>query len=192
MAHVMHDDGRSHPVVFGAADGLSRRLVQAFGEQWKKETGEAPRVLDWPLSASLTDALSEADAVFVAMASADAAALKAALPPSMTVYATSQLNSRQPEAALAGVRFIDMPWFLMTAQAEVRHYPRPSATLTVQTERLYALGIDAYRLAVQMAGGKWSAAGLRLDGVTGNLKLGRDRQFERILPLAVMMPDARP
>ena len=28
-------------------------------------------------------------------------------------------------------------------------------------------------------------------GVTGDLKLGRDRQFERILPLAVMMPEVK-
>jgi outer membrane PBP1 activator LpoA protein len=129
--------------------------------------------------------------VFIAMTATDAAALKAALPPDMPVYGTSQLNTRKPDSALAGIRFIDMPWFLMTEQAEVKHYPRPTATLTVQTERLYALGIDAYRLALQMATSKWSPASLRLHGVTGDLKLGRDRQFERILPLAVMMPEVK-
>jgi len=192
MAHVMHDDGRVNPLVIGAGDVLSRRLVQAFSEQWKKETGSVARVLDWPVSSSLADALSQSDAVFVAMAAPDAAALKAALPSGMTVYATSQLNSRKPEAALAGIRFIDMPWFLMTEQAEVRHYPRPSSVMTVQTERLYALGIDAYRLAVQMGSGKWTPSSLKLYGVTGDLRLGRDRQFERILPLAVMMSESRP
>lgn len=191
MARLMRDDGRNAPLVVSANDVLSRRLTQAFVEEWKKDAGVAPRVLDWPVSAPLTNALAQSDAVFIAMTPPDAAALKAALPPSMTVYATSQLNSRKPDPALAGIRFIDMPWFLMTEQAEVQHYPRPTATLTVQTERLYALGIDAYRLALQMATTKWSPSSLRLHGVTGDLKLGRDRQFERILPLAVMMPDLK-
>lgn len=57
--------------------------------------------------------------------------------------------------------------------------------MTPQTERLYALGIDAYRLAVQMAAARPGAV-IRLDGVTGDLKLGRDRVFERQLPAGVM------
>lgn len=190
MARLMNDDGREHPLVFSAGDVLSRRLTQAFVDEWKKETGSAPRVLDWPASTPISAEVASADSVFIAMPTLDAATLKAALPPDMNVYATSQLNTRKPDAALAGIRFIDMPWFLMTEQNEVKHYPRPATPLTVQTERLYALGIDAYRLAVMMAAPKWSAATLRLHGVTGDLKLGRDRQFERILPLAVMMPDA--
>jgi outer membrane PBP1 activator LpoA protein len=192
MARLMRDDGRNNPLVVRASDVLSRRLTQAFVEEWQKETGAAPQVLDWPMSAPLTDTLAQSDAVFIAMMPPDAAALKAALPASMTVYATSQLNLGKTDASLAGIRFIDMPWFLMTEQAEVKRYPRPSASLTVQTERLYALGIDAYRLAVQMATTKWSPGSLRLHGVTGDLKLGRDRQFDRILPLAVMMPDVKP
>jgi len=191
MARLMRDDGRNNPLVVSANDVLSRRLTQAFLDEWRKETGAAPLVLDWPAAGAITGAVAQSDAVFIAMTATDAAALKAALPPDMPVYGTSQLNTRKPDSALAGIRFIDMPWFLMTEQAEVKHYPRPTATLTVQTERLYALGIDAYRLALQMATSKWSPASLRLHGVTGDLKLGRDRQFERILPLAVMMPEVK-
>lgn len=190
MAHLMQDDGRQHPLVVATSDVLSRRLTQAFVDEWRKMTGVSPSVLDWPFSGSMSGALAGADALFIAMTPPEAAALKAAVPSTLTVYATSQLNTRKPDNALAGVRFIDMPWFLMPEQAEVKRYARPQTQLTLQTERLYALGIDAYRLALQMAGGKWTPATLRLHGVTGDLKLGRDRQFERSLPLAVMLPDS--
>lgn len=190
MATLMQTDGRASPLVVATGDVLSQRLAQAFAAKWKKDTGAAPQTLSWPSNTPLNEALATADSVFVAMTPPDAALLKAALPADMTVYATSQLNSSQPDPALAGIRFIDMPWFLMQQQDEVKRYPRPVTPLTVQTERLYALGIDAYRLAVLMSSGKLTAANLHLHGVTGELSLRRDRQFERILPLAVMMPNA--
>ncbi|MBV8645773.1 MAG: penicillin-binding protein activator [Paludibacterium sp.] len=189
VAHLMRDDGRANPLVVSTADPLSKRLAQAFVDEWRKQTGAAPAVLAWPFTAPMTDTLAHADSVFIAMTPPEAAALKAALPGPLSVYATSQLDTRKPDAALAGIRFIDMPWFLMPEQAQVKRYPRPSAALTMQTERLYALGIDAYRLAVLMAKGKPVPGMLKLSGVTGDLQLGADRQFERVLPLAVMMPD---
>ena len=190
MARMMHDDGRTSPLVVSAGDVLSQRLTQAFSQEWQKQTGSAPVVLAWPATTPLADAVKSADSVFVAMSADDAAALKPTLPDALTVYATSQLNTRNPVPALAGIRFIDMPWFLMPDQTEVKHYPRPASPLTVQTERLYALGIDAYRIALMMSNGKWSVANMHLHGVTGDLKLAHDRQFERTLPLAVMMPAA--
>lgn len=188
MVGLMRDDGRQAPLVFSAADPLSSRLTQAFVDEWHRQTGGAPRVLDWPPAGSLNQLVGNADSVFVAMTATEAAALKAALPRELTVYGTSQLNVRRPDPTMAGLRFIDMPWFLMPEQREVKRYPRPTSQMPLQTERLYALGIDAYRLAVQLGRGKWNAGTLKLHGVTGDLKLGRDRQFERLLPLAVMMP----
>lgn len=189
VVRIMQEDGRGKPLVVSTADPLSRRLTQAFVDEWQKRTGVTPSVLDWPFDAAMTGALAQADAVFIAMTPHEASALKAALPATLSVYATSQLDTRKPDASLAGIRFIDMPWFLMPGQEQVKHYPRPSAALTMQTERLYALGIDAYRLAVLMANGKPAPGTLKLSGVTGDLMLGHDRQFERTLPLAVMMPD---
>ncbi len=189
MVSVMRDDGRSKPLVVSTADPLSHRLAQAFVDEWQKRTGAAPAQLDWPFSAPMTESLAQADAVFIAMTPPEASALKAALPSNLSVYATSQLNTRKPDASLAGIRFIDMPWFLMPEQEQVKRYPRPSAALTMQTERLYALGIDAYRLALLLAAGKNTPATLKLSGVTGDLQLGSDHQFGRVLPMAIMMPD---
>ena len=57
-------------------------------------------------------------------------------------------------------------------------YPRPAEPLTLATERLYAQGIDAFRLARRLAGR--DTPGLTLDGVTGWLSL-RGREVQRSL-----------
>ena len=57
-------------------------------------------------------------------------------------------------------------------------------------ERLYALGIDAWRIGQALLA---RHAEIVLDGVTGKLTLGRDRQFARELAsarLGATLPDA--
>lgn len=185
VAGVMFEDGRRNPLVVASQDALSARLRKAFVEQWQAIGGKNARVVE-ANGTPLPAAAAQADAVFLAVDDQEAGAIRQALPPELPVYATSQLNSRHPPAALNNVRLIDMPWFLMPQHAAVKRYPRPDRALTMQTERLYALGIDAYRLAVLLANPKAVPATLRLDGVTGDLQLGRDRQFTRQLPLAVL------
>ncbi|MBI3146656.1 MAG: penicillin-binding protein activator [Pseudogulbenkiania sp.] len=188
VAGVMFEDGRRNPLVVASQDVLSARLRKAFVEQWQAIGGKSVRAIEANGAglASLPAAAAQADAVFLAVDDQQAGAIRQALPPELPVYATSQLNSRHPPAALNNVRLIDMPWFLMPQHEAVKRYPRPDRALTMQTERLYALGIDAYRLAVLLANPKAAPATLRLDGVTGDLQLGRDRQFTRQLPLAVL------
>ncbi|OHX21390.1 penicillin-binding protein activator [Chromobacterium sphagni] len=187
LARLMRDDGRTSPMLVVGRDALSQRLGAAFADEWRALTGKP--ALQQPFDAdnlpALLQASGQADALALALDAAQAAKLKAALTPDMPVYGTSQLNVGGSQPELAGVRFIDMPWFLMPDHPAVKRYPRPANALTPQTERLYALGIDAYRLAVQMAGSRPGAI-IRLDGVTGDLRLGRDRVFERQLPAGVM------
>ncbi|KZE83648.1 penicillin-binding protein activator [Chromobacterium subtsugae] len=187
LARLMRDDGRVNPLLVEGGDALSQRLAKAFADEWRALTGKDAqrRPFDGGNLPALLEASGQADALALALDAAQAAKLKAALTPDMPVYGTSQLNIGGNQPELAGVRFIDMPWFLMPDHPAVKRYPRPAAALTPQTERLYALGIDAYRLAVQMAAARPGAV-IRLDGVTGDLKLGRDRVFERQLPAGVM------
>ncbi|MGD1824933.1 Penicillin-binding protein activator [Chromobacterium violaceum] len=187
LARLMRDDSRAAPLLVVGGDALSQRLGKAFADEWRAAAGKPVRQMAFDANdmAPLLQAAGQADAVALALDVAQAARLKSALTPDVPVYGTSQLNVGGMQPELAGVRFIDMPWFLMPAHPAVQRYPRPAAPLTRQTERLYALGIDAYRLAVQLAGSRPGAV-VRLDGVTGDLKLGRDRAFERQLPAGVM------
>src|SRR4029450_7517630 len=73
----------------------------------------------------------------------------------IATYAGSSVNDRQPRETLRDledVRFVDIPWLTNPDAREFARIPRPpssSATL----ERLYALGIDAFRVAQLFADG---------------------------------------
>jgi outer membrane PBP1 activator LpoA protein len=57
-------------------------------------------------------------------------------------------------------------------------YPRPAYDESLELSRFYALGIDAFRMAMVLLAGKPRDA---FDGVTGRLTLGPDSMFVRAL-----------
>lgn len=183
VARLMRTDGRAKPLVLFANDAIGKRMAHAFAEEWARLARSQPAQLAWGAEPLPVGPLGQADSLFLALGAPAAAVVKASLPTELGVYGTSQLNERSPDARLRGVRFIDMPWLLMPEHPTVRRYPRPAHALTMQTERLYALGIDAYRVAVAVAA-KLPSPGWQFSGVSGDLKLMRDRQFERELPAA--------
>ena len=103
----------------------------------------------------------------------------------LPIYATSQVfpGDAGPLAGfdLAGVRFLDMPWLLQPDHPAVMIYARPDFGESIEIGRFYALGIDAFRIAQMLIAGRTDT---ELDGVTGRLTLGRDRQFVRSLTAA--------
>ena len=116
------------------------------------------------------------------------------------LYATSQVNPGNigPLVGfdLAGVRFLDMPWLLQQDHPAVMIYPRQGFGGALDLDRLYALGIDAFRLSQALLVG---TAGSVVDGVTGRIQLTRDGQFVRELAAAhfsggklVIQESARP
>jgi hypothetical protein len=87
---------------------------------------------------------------------------------------------------MEGIAFVDMPWLIEPDHPAVMTYPRAATPYSAELERLYALGIDAYRVAAE-----WLKGGQRfeLDGVTGRLRVdpvlaGR---VERLPSLAVFV-----
>ena len=64
-----------------------------------------------------------------------------------------------------------MPWFAEPDHPAVMAYAKPAQALAVEYERLYALGIDAWRLG-QLIFKSGNAINLPpLDGVTGRISL---------------------
>ncbi len=104
--------------------------------------------------------------------------LHSALP----VYATSQLFNGNADTLtnydLADIRFVDMPWLLQPDHPAVMIYPRANPPLTPDMERLYALGIDSFRLLQILLDGSYRTA-LPLDGVTGRIRLSNNNQLQR-------------
>jgi outer membrane PBP1 activator LpoA protein len=136
--------------------------------------------------------------LFVALDAAQTIQLRSAIGSEIPLYGTSQLNpltlatataaadaaakaaaanaappandSRLPE--LDGVHLVDMPWQLQADHAAVAAYPRSVANADVKPnadlERLYALGIDAFRVASEIAAQR---SGFDIDGVTGQINV---------------------
>ncbi|MBX8498065.1 penicillin-binding protein activator [Pseudomonas cichorii] len=103
------------------------------------------------------------------------------------VYATSHLFTNSNDQAqyldLNGVRFCETPWLLNAndplRQQVTAQWPQASGSLG----RLYAMGIDAYRLAPRLGQLK-TLPESRIDGLSGSLSLSPSRRVERQLPWA--------
>jgi outer membrane PBP1 activator LpoA protein len=87
------------------------------------------------------------------------------------------------------VRLLDIPWQLEADHPAVMVYPRLIVPVdkkrSTDMDRLYALGIDAYRVARLVA---MQRKQFELDGVTGKLIVGFNKDsahFERIEAQAI-------
>jgi outer membrane PBP1 activator LpoA protein len=179
-----------------------RRAAGAFAAQWRTHGLQVES-----MQLSLTGAYLNANAlvqlktrlqsenpalIFVALDAAQTSQLRSAIGNDIDIYGTSQLNpltltdwdNAEPLAALEGVRLIDVPWQLQADHTAVMAYPRlqPAAgqRRSADIERLYALGIDAYRVAHNIA---INQTDFQIDGVTGKLtvRFGKGPSFfERI------------
>jgi outer membrane PBP1 activator LpoA protein len=109
---------------------------------------------------------------------------------SLPVYTTSRVYSGQPDAGkdsdMNGIIFCDMPWTLESG-GNADHLQQNINTAwpanASRYRRLYALGIDAYRLTPYLGelGNNMFGA---YHGVTGNLSLGARGHINRSLRCA--------
>jgi outer membrane PBP1 activator LpoA protein len=129
--------------------------------------------------------------LFVALGAQQTIQLRSSVGTDIPLYGISQLNprnqsadpsTRQPE--LDGVKLLDIPWQVATDSEVVSTYPRPIVDdpqkHNADLDRLYALGIDAYRIALEIGRGNKS---FDIDGVTGKLNVSIDSfgsHFQRL------------
>ena len=190
VAQLAVKEGRLNAFTINGETPLLRRIHQAFVDEFTrlggKHVAEYEFTADPASLARIKQAtgLGLADMAFLAL---DFQRARLARPylGSLPLYATSQINpgNAGPLAGfdLADIRFLDMPWLLQPDHPAVMVYPRQEFRDALELERLYALGIDAFRIAQALLEGKSGGA---LDGVTGRLSLGRDQQFARELTSA--------
>jgi outer membrane PBP1 activator LpoA protein len=120
--------------------------------------------------------------LFVALDAQQTVQLRSSIGADTPLYGISQLNprnqsadpnSRQPE--LDGVKLLDIPWQVAADSPVVSTYPRPIVDdpqkHNADLDRLYALGIDAYRIALEIGR---SHRNFDIDGVTGKLSINID------------------
>jgi outer membrane PBP1 activator LpoA protein len=135
-----------------------------------------------PPKRPLPPPVAPSNVAFLAVDSAQARMLRPYLNPSLPVYATSQLFNGSHDTLtnydLNDIRFVDMPWLLQPEHPLVTRFAHAGPQLSADLERLYALGVDAYRL-VQVLLQQSQAKALPLDGVTGRISLKDANTFQR-------------
>jgi hypothetical protein len=187
VATLAAQQGRRRALVVSAKTVLSKRLSQAFGEEWTRRGNQVIEEFGFTSDAAelgkLRDtlAVSTSDMVFLALDAQQSKLMRSYLGLSMPIYATSLVNAGADALGrleLNGVTFVDMPWLLLPDHPAVLSYSRPdNAQANMESQRFYALGIDAYRIAQVLAtpGAEFDV----LDGVTGTVTLDRERRFAR-------------
>ena len=190
IAQLAFRDGRRNSFVVSDDTPLGKRMRQAFLEEFSGLGGNVVAEFSYgadPASLNklrLASNLGVADMVFLALDYAHASTVRPYLANIPAVYATSQVNAGKGPLAvreLNQVRFVDMPWLLQADHPAVMVYPRPRFGDEIDFERLYALGIDAFRLGLELLRRNRDPV---LDGVTGRISLTRAQQFVRELPAA--------
>jgi outer membrane PBP1 activator LpoA protein len=157
----------------------ARRGAQAFRDAWLALGGEMREVVEFAgprpprdLRARLGTPLP--DIAFLSMGAEQARVLRSALGADTIVWSTSlasigsSTQLRLPE--LDGMRVLEMPWQIEPDNPAVMAYPRSPTGFNVEMQRLYALGIDAFRVGRQLIAGDTA---FELDGVTGRLQFDR-------------------
>ena len=201
------EDGRRNAFVISDDTALGKRMRHAFVEEFAAAGGIV--VAEFAYGADQVSlnklrhavGLGVADAFFLALNFPNARTVRPYLGNSIALYATSQVNAHRANALAAHdlnlVRFVDMPWLLQPDHPAVMVHPRgPYGDAAVDFERLYALGIDAFRIGLELLRHNPEPV---LDGVTGRIRLGPGRQFARELTEAqfvdgkvVILREARP
>ncbi|WP_180279453.1 penicillin-binding protein activator [Massilia psychrophila] len=204
--------GTEHPggtaLIIAGSSAWQRRIAASFAARWK-QLGYSSQMLvvadsnGYLSEASLGQLSAQLDAaqpalLFTALDASQAGQVRGALGPELPIYGTSSVNpgtfagaGADPGAVLTelnGLRLLDLPWEVDSAHPAVMAYPRWSGATarTLDMDRLYALGIDAFRVAREIA--LRPGADINLDGVTGRLSVrfgNGPARFERIEPAAV-------
>ena len=180
-------EGAHTAVVITSPSALAKRVQEAFEREWSRDAGQTVARItfsgtddDAPLVRERLAGV-RADIVFMALEPAQARMVRPYISGMLPLYATSMSVNPRAEAIvnvdLQGVRYPEMPWFVQPDHPAVMVYPAPR-NMSVEEERLYALGIDAFRIAMQLLRGEKRAP---IDGVTGKLTLEANGQFSRAL-----------
>ena len=161
--------GAKRALVLHPNDAWGRRLASAFGVQWRLQGGNLVAQAGFDPAGSNQDGTlsrlmqaQDADLLFL-VATAEMARklhpqIRSAANKPLIVISTSHVYSGHFDAnadqALVGLYFVDIPWMLDLGG------PGPLARRTVMARtdsasgplaRLYAMGIDAYRLAPRLS-----------------------------------------
>ncbi len=201
IAQMVRNRGLQTAQVIVADSPLAKRVAKAFMEEWKalqgsvtieltvtKFTNPEPAKLAELKATSLANA---ADMIFIAGNASQAKTMRPYLDAATPTYGISHLYDGAAKGLqnmdLVAIHFVDMPWMLEPDNPEFANYRGAAAQFkSADLQRLFAMGLDAYRLLPHLQG---QATGKTLlDGATGEIIFG-ETALIRELPLAQFRRD---
>lgn len=177
IAQLATQQGLRQATVITTRAQLSKRLQFAFEEEWNRLGGSLLREIEFNGSMEEFASIAEVpDTMVFLAAEAEAARLiRPYLPNKLPIYGTSQIFIGNEENLtnydLNNIRFVDMPWLLQPDHAAVMTYPRATPPLPADSERFYAMGIDAFRIVQLLLTRHMDTFIQPLDGVSGQIQL---------------------
>jgi hypothetical protein len=162
-------------VAVADASRFAQRSAIAFRDEWAARGGEIDEPIEFNAkrpAQGFREALKDAnpDVVFLAMSPEQARSARQSIDSRVRLWSSSAASIGQSRLLrlpkLNGLRVLDMPWQVEPDHPAVMAYPKAPTAYTVEMQRFYALGIDAFRVGRQIMAG---SAAFELDGVTGHL-----------------------
>lgn len=187
VALLAVSEGWHSAIIITSGSPLAKRVQEAFEREWTRAAGQVAGRLTFSGAAEDAPLVRErmakvgADMVFMALDQPEARAVRPYISGMLPLFATSMSINPRAEAIvnvdLQGVRYVEMPWFAQPDHPAVMVYPVPRG-MSVEQERLYAFGIDAYRISTLILRGDKRTP---IDGVTGRIALEPPAHFARTL-----------
>ncbi len=204
-AEQRSDQAGGVALIITGSSAWQRRIANSFAARWK-QLGHVSQQLvladsnGYLSEAALAQLRGQIEAaapvlLFGALDPSQAGQVRAAAGADLPFYGTSSVNPGSDPATsineLVGVRLLDLPWEVQPGHAAAMVYPRwlgpqGAASPTLDLDRLYALGIDSFRIAREIS--LRQGRSFSLDGVTGNLTIDFGQgpaRFERVQRTAV-------
>lgn len=184
IARRMHAESAQQVAVVTTETPLMKRFAGAFAAEWIQSGGTVPDVVRFEATPDALTAMRRqltrrnAPAVLLAMDSANATLAKPYVG-TAAAYASGLVFERETQAVardLDDLVVVEIPWIITPDAAQFANLPKQefgSAALT----RLYALGLDAFRVAQAFRDG--APEHFTLDGATGQVTLVDGHQFAR-------------
>jgi len=197
LSRRMRDAGAANIAVVSGDTPFLQRFAGAFATEWLLAGGGAPNAFRFdpspPALASFKREMGRLsgksgrdrlDAALLALNGASAALLKPYLG-NIAAFASALAFDRLSESEmrdLDGLVVAELPWLVTRDAAAFAHLPRREFA-SAALERLYALGLDAFRVAWAFRAGPPTR--FSLDGATGTIRLVEGQQFAREGQIAV-------
>jgi uncharacterized protein len=166
-------------ITLTASNAAARRAAAAFIDGWRELGGDCPlpvEIENRPLS-EIKNAIEpyQPDAVFLSLSVEQLRIIRSAIERKTALYSTSQLSLLgQPNAKyipeLDGIKLVDMPYLAIQDHPVALAYPRPPQRFNNEMTRLYALGLDAFRLIFDVLPFPQRTV---LEGATGRLTINK-------------------